>query len=229
MTEEEARREISQLLERKGEPLISEQAARHTYRTILERQGETPISEAYFDALAKYARIGLEWCTDWEKTGPEGEEMLYRMLPESSGDFTREGLIEELVNDSERHGNWEALRLIVRGLHRSGRRVSPALADWVDAALNGSAPKPSRRGRPVVNIEKKQHVGSMIRVIVKKFGLPCSRRATKTVDGAMYFPLPDPCFKGGSAVDVVGVAAIRAGYRLTFAEVDDIWKRYGRK
>ena len=126
-------------------------------------------------------------------------------------------------------GAWKALCLIAARRLRKGDSLTPELTAWVADVLSGKEkPGHRKRGRPQENHNRDEILADLVSYVVKQFGLKHERNPKKNVGGARRKALPQPCFAGGSACDVVGVAAGRLGHMMSYSSIAGAYHRYSR-
>lgn len=124
-----------------------------------------------------------------------------------------DGLEENLIclSRSERWA-WDAVSAMTQAaLRHPYQPISPVLATWAADMLAGNEPRPRVKGKRLVN--RDLAIADTIVVLCKLYGL----KPTRSLCGH-----PECCAEGGSACDVVGVAA-----GMTYKAVERVWSEWG--
>ena len=109
---------------------------------------------------------------------------------------------------------WDAVSVIGQRELRSGKPLSPELAEWVADVLEGKHKRPAKRGPDRhANLLRDWRVVAAVQVLVD-----CGFRATRNTEKKGLRDGGKACAAGGSGCDVVG-EAIGLGYKA----VERIW------
>ena len=186
------------------------------------------IDKARFDDLVEQARRELVGTPLWGQTLPETDVRFFEQLTPS--EELRERFIRVLIRHSETDKRgWESLSLIAQNLLRKREPLTPVLADWLADVLEDTKGRPVTRGRPPQDPLLAVLIARMMQIIADQCGLNPTRNLTKNVGAQRQLYLPKPCFEGGSAGDVVGVALAGLGHERDFTAIADAWRKHGPK
>ncbi|MDE0101724.1 MAG: hypothetical protein OXN89_05035 [Bryobacterales bacterium] len=166
------------------------------------------MDKATFQEAVEFVRDINQKCDESHGDQPEGGIVcLYELRPPD----LREDLVHDLIYCSTGiMAAWDALDMLTGKLQREGNTLPPDLARWVA----DRPPRPTKRG-PNPDRDVLRNIGMMIAIRALELrGWSTTRRVTRNGKELRHC-----CAEGGTACDVVGVAAGIGGYK----NVEGIW------